>query len=289
MSRTRSGNAADPLWVRGVTTIPGVVYLITLMAAPLLLVVVYAFLTSGRFGGVKLPLTLENLQTLTEPVYRSVIGSSLLVAGVTTLLALLIGYPAALCIARLPRRWQTVALLAVVLPFWTNFLIRTYAWIVLLNSEGLLNDLLRGVGLSPVEILYSRPAVVLGLLYAYIPLMVLPLYASLQRLDPALLEAATNLGAGRWRRFRTITLPLTMTGVLTGALFVFVPSMGNFVIPELLGGGNSQLVGNLIRDQFLKTRDWPLGSAFALVVLAVMVLLAMAQARASRIARARGA
>ncbi|CAB4942036.1 unannotated protein [freshwater metagenome] len=153
---------------------------------------------------------------------------------------------------------------------------------MLLNREGLINHGLSNVGWGPIDILYTRTAVVLGLSYAYIPLMVLPIYASLQRLDPSLLEAARNLGAGGWRRFRTVLLPLTMPGIITGALFVFIPSLGNFVIAELLGGGNSQMIGNLIRDQFLKARDWPFGSALSLLVLALLLLIVMAQARASR-------
>jgi len=231
---------------------------------------------------VRAPVTLENIARLAQPLYRDVLFTSILTAGAATLLAFLIGFPAALAITKLSPRWQTVALIAVVLPFWTNFLIRTYAWIILLNREGLLNDWLSLAGLGQIDVLYTRGAVVLGLLYAYIPLMVLPIYASLQRLDPALLEAARNLGAGGWRRFRTVLLPLTMPGILSGCLFVFIPSLGNFVIPELLGGGNSQMIGNLIRDQFLKSRDWPFGSALSLMVLALLLIIVMFQSRASR-------
>jgi len=277
----RSSNSDGPL-LRALTTIPALGYLLIFMAIPLMLVISYAFLTSGRFGGVRLPVTFESIARLTQPLYRDVLFTSVLTAGAATLLAIALGFPAALVITRRSPTWQTVALIAVVLPFWTNCLIRTYAWIVLLNREGLINHGLSNVGLGPIDILYTRSAVVLGLSYAYIPLMVLPIYASLQRLDPSLLEAARNLGAGGWRRFRTVLVPLTMPGIITGALFVFIPSLGNFVIAELLGGGNSQMIGNLIRDQFLKARDWPFGSALSLLVLALLLLIVMAQARASR-------
>ena len=275
--------------LRALASVPALAYLIVLMVIPLSLVIAYAFLTAGRFGGVRGPITLENVTRLFEPLYRDVLISSVINAGLATFFAFLVGFPAALAITRLSVRWQTVALIAVVLPFWTNFLIRTYAWILLLNREGILNDGLGLVGLGPVDVLYTRGAVILGLTYAYIPLMVLPIYASLQRLDPMLLEAAQNLGAGPWRRFRTVLLPLTMPGVITGCLFVFIPSLGNFVIPELLGGGNSQMIGNLIRDQYLKSRDWPFGSALSLMVLALLVVVVMLQASAARRSRRWGA
>jgi spermidine/putrescine transport system permease protein len=177
-----------------------------------------------------------------------------------------------------------VALILVVLPFWTNFLIRTYAWIVLLNSEGIVNGGLRALGVidQPLALLYTDGAVVAGLLYAYLPLMILPLYSSIERLDPELREASANLGATPARTFLNVTLPLTMPGVLIGCIFVFVPSIGNFVIPELLGGGKTVMVGNLIRDQFLKARDWPFGAVLALVVIVMLAGLLVLQAYLSR-------
>lgn len=269
---------------RLVLTGPGLLYLTVFMAVPLVLVLVYAFFQRGRFGGIVWKPTLENFVRALDPIYVSVLGNSLVIAGITTLLAVLLGYPVAYGIAKLPSRWRTVALILVVLPFWTNFLIRTYAWIVLLNSEGPLNKALLGLGIvdQPLGLLYTPGAVVAGLLYAYLPLMILPLYASIERLDPQLREAAANLGATPWRTFRDVTLPLTLPGVLTGCLFVFVPSLGNFVVPELLGGGKTVMVGNLIRDQFLKARDWPFGATLALVVIAFLVLLFVLQSWASR-------
>jgi spermidine/putrescine transport system permease protein len=171
-----------------------------------------------------------------------------------------------------------------VLPFWTNFLIRTYAWILLLNNAGWVNQWLQGLGITdePISMLYTPQAIVVGLLYMYLPLMVLPLYASLQQLDPSLREAATNLGATPWRAFRTVTLPLSIPGALTGCIFVFVPAMSNFVIPELIGGGKTIMVGNLVRDQFFEARDWPFGATLALLLTILLVLVILVQTAVSR-------
>ena len=282
--KARRGANSDGPMLRAVTSIPALGYLLVFMAIPLLLIISYAFLTAGRFGGVKPPLTFENITRLIQPIYRDVLFTSVLTAGAATLLAFALGFPAALVISRLTPRWQTIALIAVVLPFWTNFLIRTYAWIIMLNSEGPLNALLMATHVTgaPIPFLYNRGAVVVGLLYAYLPLMILTLYASIERLDPQLREAAANLGATPSRVFRDVTLPLTLPAVITGSLFVFVPSLGNFVVPELLGGGKTVMVGNVIRDQFLKARDWPFGATLGLLVIVFLVLLFVLQSWASR-------
>lgn len=264
---------------------PGMAFLTVFMAVPVVLVLSYTIFQRGRFGGIIYEATIENFTRSFEPVYRSVVVDSVVIAGAATLLALLIGYPVAYAIAMLPGKWRTVALILVVLPFWTNFLIRTYAWIVLLNSKGFVNDALTGVGIidEPLELLYTKGAVVAGLLYAYLPLMILPLYASVTRLDPQLREAAANLGATKARVFFSVTLPMTLPGVLTGSIFVFVPSLGNFVVPELLGGGKTVMVGNLIRDQFLEARDWPFGATLALAVIVLLVALFLVQSWATRL------
>jgi spermidine/putrescine transport system permease protein len=291
---TRGGRGATrrrALGSRVVFLGPGLFYVTVFMAIPIAMIVSYAFLTKGRFGGVRLPLTLENFTRAIDPVYLGVLGNSLLIATVTTVLALLIGYPVSYAIARMPSRWRTLALVMIVLPFWSNFLIRTYAWIVLLNSEGPLNKGLMALGVidQPLGLLYTRGAVIAGLLYAYLPLMILPLYASMERLDNSLIEAATNLGASRVRAFFDVTFPLTLPGAMIGAIFVFVPSLGNFIVPELLGGGKTVMVGNLIRDQFLKARDWPFGAVLALVMVAFLIALFAAQAAVSRRINGRGA
>ncbi len=271
-------------WAPAPFLAPGMLMLGLFVAVPILLITSYAFFTRGRFGGVQFIFTLDNFARLADPLYLKVIATSVGIGLIVTLLALLLGYPTALVITRLPAKWRTIALVAVLLPFWTNFLIRTYAWILLLNNAGWINQGLQAVGIidEPLTLLYTQPAVVVGLLYMYLPLMVLPLYSSLAAQDAQLAEAATNLGSSPWRVFRTVTFPLSIPGVLTGCVFVFVPAMGNFVIPELLGGGKTVLIGNLVRDQFLKARDWPFGAAIALVLTIMLLLLLFAQQRASR-------
>lgn len=283
-SGSRAARRRHGLWERVLLLGPGFAYIAVLFIIPLALIVSLAFFQRGRFGGVIYEPTLANFQRAIEPVFVQVLIDSVVIAGITTLLALLIGYPTAWVIARLPRGWRVIALILVVLPFWTNFLIRTYAWIVLLNSQGVVNGVLQGVGIvdEPLGLLYNDGAVVAGLLYAYLPLMILPLYSSIERLDPELREAAANLGATPVRTFFTVTLPLTVPGVVIGCIFVFVPSIGNFVIPELLGGGKTVMVGNLIRDQFLRARDWPFGSVLAIAVISALMGLLVLQAYLSR-------
>jgi spermidine/putrescine transport system permease protein len=261
---------------------PGLTYLVVLLLVPLGLVLSYTVFQRGRFGGVVYEFTTENFTRLIDPLYLGVVGNSLRIAALTTLIALLIGYPTAYLIAQLPSKWKTLALVAVVLPFWTNFIIRVYAWIMLLSGPGLVNSALGKLGLGPYELLYHEGTIVTGLLYSYLPLMVLPLYSAIERLDPQLREASANLGASAFTTFRKVTLPLSVPGVMTGCLFVFVPSFGNFVIPEMLGGSKTIMVGNLIRDQFLKARDWPFGSTLALALIAVLVVLLIVQAWAAR-------
>ncbi len=286
-STTRAPGVARTSVRRGLAGLPflapGIAVLVMFVALPLGLVASYAFFDRNRFGGIEFTFTLDNFIRLADPLYLGVIGNSIVTALIVTLLALAIGYPTALMITRLPAKWRTVALVAVLLPFWTNFLIRTYALILLFNNAGWINGALQGLGITqdPIAMLYTPQAVVVGLLYLYLPLMILPLYSSLSSQDPLLGEAATNLGAGPFRVFRTVTFPMSIPGVLTGCIFVFVPAMSNFVVPELLGGGKSSLVGNLIRDQFLKARDWPFGAALAIVLGVFLVILLVAQARAS--------
>lgn len=263
---------------------PGTLFLFAFMVVPVGLLVVYSFLQRGRFGGVEATFTLENYARLLNPLYFGIVLQSIGIAAVVTVLALAIGYPVAWVIANLPARWRTVALVAVILPFWTSFLIRTYAWILLLNNAGLVNQGLKWLGWigEPIPMLYTTPAVSVGLLYMYLPLMILPLYASISGIDPSLREAAADLGSSPARVFRTVTLPLSLPGALTGAVFVFVPSMSNFVIPELIGGGKTVMIGNLVRDQFLSARDWPFGATLALVVTAFLVALILLQSWISR-------
>ena len=276
---------------RGLLLGPALAWWAVLLAAPVGLVLAYSLFRRGVYGGVVFDLTLENFVRAADPLYLGVLGFSVRVSLEATVLALLLGYPAAWFIATRPERWRTPLLVLVVLPFWTSLLIRTYAWIVILNDEGLVNRSLGALGVigAPLPLLYNELAIVIGLLYGYLPLMILPLYAAIERLQPELREAAADLGASGWRVFRTVTLPLTRAGVAAGCLFVFVPSLGNFIVPDLLGGGRRQMVGNLIQIQFLRARDWPFGATLALVVIALMVVLLLVQARLAGRGRAEAA
>ena len=272
------------LLARSIFLLPGLTYITIFMLIPLGFIFFYTFLTRGTYGGVEFIFTLENYTRALDSLYIGILIESILIAAAATLLAFLIGFPAAYAITKLPSNWQNIFLLLIVLPFWTNFLIRTYAWIVLLNTQGFLNKGLMNVGVidQPLELLYKPGAVILGLLYAYLPLMILPIYSALVRIDPAMKEAAINLGASAAQAFRQITLPLALPGVLVGAIFVFVPSVGNFIVPELLGGGKTVMVGNLIRDQFLKARDWPFGSVMAISMVIMLLILFFIQARVNK-------
>lgn len=259
---------------------PGLGWLALFLVVPAGIVFLLAFFQRGLYGGIDYLFTFENLERALDPLYLSILWRSALVAGQATLIALLIGYPAAYAIARASSRWQPALLVLVMLPFWSNFLIRTYAWIVLLNRKGIINESLIAWGLTdePLALLYNEGAVITGLVYNYLPFVVLAVYASLARMDRSLLEASEDLGAPAWRSFLRITLPLSLPGVAAGAVFVFVLSIGNFITPDLLGGGRIQMVGNLIYDQFLTARDWPFGAALSLLLIAVMLLLLFGQA-----------
>jgi putrescine transport system permease protein len=236
-----------------------------------------------------LHLNLGNFRLLWEdPFYIEAVLRSLRVAAVSATLCLLIGYPMALAIARAPESWRNTLLLLVILPFWTSFLLRVTAWIGLLQDQGWINGALLGLGViaEPIPLLYTDLAMYLGITYCYLPFMVLPLYASLSKLDPALLEAAADLGARPWRAFLAVTLPLSLPGVMAGFLLVFIPAVGEFVIPELLGGPSAQLIGRVLWTEFFQNRDWPLASALAVALLVVLVLpIAAFQARVAPAAR----
>lgn len=269
-------------------TAPAVAWLVAFMVAPCLLILSYAFFERGMWGGVEYTFTLENFSRVLDPLYAKIFLTSARIAGLATLFAILIAYPAAYAISRAPRMRQPMLLFFAVLPFWSNYLIRTYAWMVLLNREGLVNNVLRWAGYEgePLSLLYTEGAVIVGLVYNYLPFVILAIYSTLSRLNPELMEASRDLGGGPIRTFWRVTLPLTMPGVAAGGVFVFVLSIGNFVTPALLGGGRFQMIGNVVYDQFLAANDWPFGAALGLVLIAIMIILLMLQARAT--ARASG-
>jgi spermidine/putrescine transport system permease protein len=262
---------------------PAVLWLLAFMVAPCLHVLSYAFFQRGTWGGIEYSFTLENFARVFDPLYAKIFLNSARIALTTTILAILIAYPAAYAISRAPRVRQPMLLFFAVLPFWSNYLIRTYAWIVLLNREGLLNGFLSYLGYQgePLSLLYTEAAVITGLVYNYLPFVILAIYSTLSRLNPELMEASRDLGAGAFRTFWRVTLPLTLPGVAAGGVFVFVLSIGNFVTPALLGGGRFQMIGNLVYDQFLTANDWPFGAALGMVLIAIMVALLFLQARAT--------
>ncbi len=235
----------------------------------------YTPLFSETPDGLSLAVTLGNFQFLIEDrLYLLSYLTSLKVAAVSTLLCLLIGYPIAYFIARARGQLQLVLLLLVILPFWTSFLIRVYAWKVLLQGGGAINGVLQWLGVidAPLAMLYTEGAVYVGIVYSYLPFMILPLYAALARLDYSTVEAALDLGCRPWQAFARVTVPLSLPGILAGSLLVFIPAVGEFVIPELLGGPDSIMIGRVLWNEFFANRDWPIASAVAIVMLAILVL-----------------
>jgi spermidine/putrescine transport system permease protein len=263
---------------------PALLWWAGLLVLPVGLVLAYSFFQRGVYGGVVYDWTFDNYRRAFDSLYLRILWFSVRVAVEATVVSLLIGFPVAYFIATRPARWRTVLLVLVILPFWTSLLIRTYAWIVLLNDEGLVNRVLRGTGLvdGSTRLLYNEFAIVVGMVSTYLPLMVLPIYAAIERLGPELGEAAADLGASAWKRLWTVLVPLTLPGIAAGCIFVFVPSLGNFLIPDLLGGGRRQMVGNLIQGQFLEARDWPFGSTLAVSLIVMLLALVLMQAWLSR-------
>lgn len=251
---------------------PGAAWLLLFFALPLLIVLLYSFFTRGPYGNVVYDFTLDNYVRLANPIYLQILLRSLWMAVTATFISLLLGYPLAWFIVRQPSRWRPLLLLLVIIPFWTNFLVRTYAIIVLLRTEGVINGLLQGWGVvdAPLALLYNAGAVTLGLVYGYLPFMVLPIYASLEKLDPSFMEAAQDLGANAWRSFWRVMLPLTMPGVAAGSILVFIPAIGAFITPDLLGGAKVMMIGNLTEQQFLSARNWPFGSAVSIVLMLIV-------------------
>lgn len=253
-----------------------------LFLAPLGVVCLYSFLTRGAYGGVGPPWSGANFVRLFDPLYAVILIRSLLMAAGATLLCLVLAFPAAWFISRAGRR-KNLYLHLVIIPFWTSFLVRTYAWLFLLRDTGLFNTVLQAVGLirEPLPLLYNDGAVLLGLVYGYLPFMVLPIYATLERLDRNLLEAAADLGARPWATLTRVIVPLSAPGIRAGAVLVFIPTLGAYLTPDLMGGGKSIMIGNLIQNQFTTARDWPFGSAvsLALMVLAMLLLFGFLRRR----------
>ena len=252
---------------------PGGLWLVVFFLVPMVIIAVYSLMTRGTYGGVEWGWTLDHYRRFFDPLYLSILQRTLLAAALCTGICLLLGYPVALVLAR-SSRWRNLLLFLVILPFWTSSLVRTFAMIFLLRDTGLINSALMSAGLisEPLTLLYTPFAVMAGLVYTFLPFMILPIYASLERQDPALEEAAAVLGARPVTRFLRVTLPLSMPGVVAGSLLVFIPALGSFIPSDLLGGAKQMLIGNLVQNQFAAARNWPFGSAAAMVMMAVVLL-----------------
>jgi len=253
---------------------PSLFWLFVFFALPLVIVFVYSFLKRGPYGQIVWEFNPGNYARFFDPLYLKIFARSFKIAGLTTLFCFLLGYPMAYWMATRPPKWRNTMLLLVMIPFWTNFLVRTYAWILILRDTGLINHGLMSLGLvsEPLPLFGNDLAIVIGLVYGWFPDMVLPCYAAIERLDFSLLEAAEDLYANEVKAFARVTFPLTLPGIIAGVMLVFVPSLGAYVTPDLLGGARSVMIGNVIQSQFLSVRDYPFGSAFSFVLMAIMLL-----------------
>ncbi len=274
---------------------PSLFWLLVFFLVPLILVLAISFGQRGTYGGVHWHLTLENYTRFFDRLYLRIFGRTLVIALTTTLICLLIGYPLAYFIATRPPRWRNGLLLLLLIPFWTNFLIRTYAWLLLLRDQGFINAFWTGplhavfaqlalaaplwiwepflqATSAPLSLFGTDGAIVIGLAYGWLPDMVLPCYAAIERLDFSLVEAAQDLYANRLKSFLRVILPLTMSGIVAGSILVFIPSLGAYITPDLLGGAKSIMIGNVIYAQFMSARDYPFGSAISFVLMAVMLV-----------------
>lgn len=282
---------------------PSLFWLTVFFVIPLVLVFAISFGRRGTYGGVEWDLTLQNYVRFFDPLYLRIFGRTIVIALATTLISLLAGYPLAYFIATRTPRWRNGLVLLLMIPFWTNFLIRTYAWLLILRDQGLLNNLWTGPLHSlllqvatwarweiwdpllqstsaPLQLFGTDLAIIIGLVYGWLPGMVLPCYAAIERFDFSLVEAAQDLYANRFESFRRIILPLTMPGIVAGSILVFIPSLGAYITPDLLGGAKSIMIGNVIYSQFMSARDYPFGCAISFVLMAVMLAATLIYFRA---------
>ncbi|MBN1661058.1 MAG: ABC transporter permease [Anaerolineae bacterium] len=252
---------------------PSLLWLVVFFAVPLLIVFVYSFLSRGPYGQIEWEFNLGNYARFFDPLYLRIFARSFGIAATTTIVSFLVGYPMAYWMATRPPRWRNTLLLLLMIPFWTNFLVRTYAWILILRDTGLINQALMGLGLiqEPLSLYGTEVAVIIGLVYGWFPDMVLPCYAAIERLDFSLVEAAQDLYANEIRAFLRVVFPLTLPGIVAGSILVFIPSLGAYVTPDLLGGAKSVMIGNVIQSQFLSVRDYPFGAAFSFALMAMML------------------
>jgi len=256
---------------------PANIYLFVLIVIPLLMVTVLSFLSRGEYGQVVFKFNPDNYARLFDAIYGKIMIFSLGVGVGTTVLCLLLGYPVAYYLARASARTRSLLLFLILLPFWTNFIIRIYAWMMILRSGGFLDSILMGMHITrgPLDLLYTPTAVMIGMVYEFLPFMVLPLYTSLEKVENSLLEAAADLGAPPWKAFLRVTLPLSVPGMIAGTILTFIPAMGMFVVSNLLGGAKTILIGNVIQNQFLTARDWPFGAAASMVLMLLTMVFTL--------------
>lgn len=254
---------------------PALIWITFFFLVPLLFVLAYSFFERGPYGDVIMIFTMQNIIAVFQSQYMKILWNTLVVAVVTTFFTLLIGYPYAYTIMFVSKKWQHMLLMLITIPFWINFLVRSYAWIVILRTQGLINTLLMNIGLieQPLNLLYNTPAVILGMVYTLLPFMVLPIYVAIEQMDHRKIEAAYDLGATPIRTFLHVTFPMTISGVATGSVLVFVASLGMFIVSDVMGGARVPLIGNVIQSQFLGARNWPFGSALSLVLVVACVML----------------
>ena len=258
-----------------ITLLPMALWTTVFVAVPLVYVLGLSFMKKAATWGVVAEFSLDSYKNLLNPVYLKVFAQSFWVAILTTVFALLIGYPFAYFTAKLPKKHRSLVLMLMLVPFWTNSLVRIYGWMILLRSQGVINGLLMQFGVidKPLKLLYTFGAVLVGMVYALLPFMVLAIYNSVCKVDWSLVEASRDLGAGRAKAFFTVTLPLTMPGVMAGCVLVFIPSVGLFFISDLLGGAKTMLLGNLIKNELLSAKNWPMGAALSIAMMAVTLLV----------------
>lgn len=253
---------------------PVTFWMIIFFLIPAISILVISFCVRGEVGDIQYTFTLDNYKTLFNSLYIKIFFNSVIIALASTLLCLILGYPFAFIIARAPKKIKPLLVLLVILPFWTNSLVRTYAMIILLRTEGILNFILLKLHIInvPLEIMYTNTAVMIGMIYMMLPFMILPLYSSIEKIDQSYIEAARDLGASKTNTFINIIFPLTKAGISSGSLLVFIPTLGLFFISDLMGGSKVVLMSNLIKNQFLTARNWPLGAAISVVLILVMLI-----------------
>jgi len=271
--------------VLGALLAPVTVFLGIFFLLPLAIIAVFSFLTPGLYGGVEWAFYhwnygrvfgwADGLMEVFEPIYLQILGRSLMFAALTVALTLVLCYPVAFWVSRLPQRWRLFFLFLVTLPFFSSLIVRLYAWLLILKPSGVLNASLMWLGVvdAPLEILYTPGAVVLGMVYVMVPFMFLPLFAAIDNLDRALIEASMDLGGNRIQTFTKVVLPQTLPGIIGGAVIVFIPSVGNFIVPDILGGAKGLMIGNLVEQQFLSARNWPFGAALSMIIMAVVLFV----------------